>query len=311
MEDNISSEQPDDGSDQPASPPRKPRVWTVFVAVVLALIAAIGWQAVVAIPLMARHLTPGVNPETLQRRVIEELTTPTMFMLSVVGGQIAFGLAALIPAGLSSESLPKRLGLSRPHPSWHVYPLATLGSLLPLTIGFALAHALALILPADETVQMLYDNMTLAISVPFVLFIAVMPGICEELFFRGYLQRRLLQRWSPGWAIVITSILFALMHITPHGIVATLPLGLWFGVVAWRSGSIVPGMVCHAFVNGAVNAWRVLVKFADVPETFQFVFLAASLAFGAACFVALLRTFRTAERIASQQGGVAADRSES
>ena len=293
--DDINGALPDDDLEQPASPPRQPRVWTVFVSIVLALVAAIAWQVVIVVILVFDDVSSGADQQQLTQNLTERIATPTMFMLLAVGGQIAFGLAALIPARLSSEPVPQRLGLFRPQPSWHVYPLAMLGSLVPLAIGFSLAHVIALFLSPDPSVQMMYDKMTVAVSVPFVLFIALAPGFCEELFFRGYVQRRLLQRWSPAWAIGVTSVIFALMHVTPHAIAAVLPIGLWFGFVAWRCGSVGPCILCHAFVNGAVNAWRVVVKFGEIPDTAQHVFLGASLCVGLVCFVLLLKCFRNAE----------------
>ena len=64
-----------------------------------------------------------------------------------------------------------------------------------------------------------------------------------------------------------------------------LPLGVWFGVIAWRVGSIVPTIVCHAFINGGVNAWRLVVKFAELSETVQLVSTAFFLIVGVVCFV--------------------------
>ena len=277
-----------------ASVARKPRVWSVFVAVVLALLAAIAWQIVVVGIVVSREVARGRAIQDITENLITELATPMMFMLISVGGQIAFGLGAFAGGWLSPEPLRERLGLLPVRGSWSVYPLAVCGSLAPLAVGHGLAEALALVLPPDPSVRMMYENMTLAAAAPFVLYIAVAPGICEELMFRGYVQRRLLQRWGPAWGIGVTSVIFALVHIAPHAIVAALPLGLWFGVIAWRSGSIGPGICCHAFVNGAVNAWRVVVKFGNVPEAMQNIVPAVSLLLGLVCFVVLLRRFANA-----------------
>jgi membrane protease YdiL (CAAX protease family) len=72
--------------------------------------------------------------------------------------------------------------------------------------------------------------------------------------FRGYMQQRLVDRWGPAIGIVVTSIVFGIVHVMPHSIAAAMPLGFWFGYVAWRSGSIFPAMLCHFFVNAGLNA---------------------------------------------------------
>src|SRR5262249_25061281 len=122
------------------------------------------------------------------------------------------------------------------------------------------------VVPPDPTAELLYKNMTPEWAVPFVLFIALAPGFGEELFFRGYVQRRLLRRWSPAWAVLVTSGVFAVMHLMRHTVVFAFAVGLWLGVVAWRTNSIWPGAVCHAFINGGWNVLNIGEKLGYWPE---------------------------------------------
>ena len=128
----------------------------------------------------------------------------------------------------------------------------------------------------------LFKRMTWTSGTVFVLFIALVPAFVEELFFRGYLQRRLLARWSPAAAIPVVAILFAAFHGTPVWALSVLPLGLALGILAWRTGSLWPGIVCHAFVNGSINLWRVGVVLevlpADVSPTVYYTGLGIALA---------------------------------
>jgi hypothetical protein len=93
-----------------------------------------------------------------------------------------------------------------------------------------------------------------------VLVIGVMPGISEELLFRGVIQRSFLRSMPPPAAILLTTILFGLLHIEPATVALALVLGLWFGIVAWRTGSAIPGMVLHASVNSGWNAAQIAVR---------------------------------------------------
>jgi membrane protease YdiL (CAAX protease family) len=89
----------------------------------------------------------------------------------------------------------------------------------------------------------------------------VVIAIPEELFFRGYLQSRLEQRWPPrrswagapvGWAIVAGSALFALGHVLVDFDLqrfAVFVPGLVFGWMRARTGSIAPGAAFHALCN--------------------------------------------------------------
>lgn len=278
---------PDDGV---APPPVRPRVWSALTAPFLALIVTVLLQGAFGAVLAAHAAMRGVPANELSQRLVELLTTPGLFILVAALGQLAFGLTAWTCAWLSPVPARERLGLVPMQHAWTIYPLTMMGSLLPLSISFALATGLAQVLPVDPSVRMLYDKLTPSWAVAFVLFIAIAPGFCEELLFRGYVQGRLLQRWRPTTAIVVTSVIFALMHITPHAVLVALPLGLWLGLIAWRTGSIFACIACHAFINGSVNLWRVIVKFGQIPDGVQWIVVTTTLIAGLACFVVSWRT---------------------
>jgi membrane protease YdiL (CAAX protease family) len=269
----------------PPSPGRPPRVWPVFVAYLAALVLAVLLQVVVTVALAAWLLANGSDPERLLDELTALVTTPAAFILLLLPTQVAVGLAAIVPARLSPEPASLRLRLVKPAmPGWG-YPTVALASFLPTAVGLALADALARVIPPDPTVAALYRQMTWAAAVPFVLCVALLPGFMEELLFRGYIQSRLLQRWSAWLAILVTSALFALMHVAPHAVAFAFPLGLWLGVLAWRTGSVWPGMVCHAFVNGAWNVWQVGRKLAGYEDTAPVPVLAGLGVVVLVCFV--------------------------
>jgi membrane protease YdiL (CAAX protease family) len=81
------------------------------------------------------------------------------------------------------------------------------------------------------------------------LLVALVPAFCEEFFFRGYVQSRLVAIWPPGAAILLTSTVFALVHYDPQHVAEVLPIGLYLGWAAWRSGSVWLSMLLHALNN--------------------------------------------------------------
>ncbi|MCA9238851.1 MAG: CPBP family intramembrane metalloprotease, partial [Planctomycetales bacterium] len=151
------------------------------------------------------------------------------------------------------------------------------------------------------------DKVTPLWGLLFVLLIALSPGFVEELLFRGYIQGRLLQRWRPAWAIGVTSVLFGLVHVAPHTVVLATVLGVWLGIVAWRTGSIVPTIVCHAFVNGSVNAWRLIVKFSGMSETVQYIGVGLFVAVGLVFFVIACRMLAANPQANEETPSLAAD----
>jgi len=98
--------------------------------------------------------------------------------------------------------------------------------------------------------------------IELILFIAVIPAVCEELLFRGYLLDRLSIQDQTWRAIMVSSMLFGLFHqgfqILPG---ATLS-GIFFAFLTVRTGSLVNPIVSH-FV---VNTWAIVVANSNVPS---------------------------------------------
>ncbi|HVZ37803.1 MAG TPA: CPBP family intramembrane glutamic endopeptidase [Candidatus Kapabacteria bacterium] len=87
-----------------------------------------------------------------------------------------------------------------------------------------------------------------------LLFGAVIPPLCEELLFRGLLQRSLERSLAPAASIAIAAIFFAAVHLQPQNVVAIAGLGAFHGFLVWRTRSIIPAIIAHATVNGTVTA---------------------------------------------------------
>lgn len=270
---------------QPQSTVAKlPRVWTVFAAIGLALFLAISFQAGLGAVTAMIELSRGVKPAELSEVIMDRLVSPYGMILTMAAGTAALGIAGFLPALLSPVPFRERVAWATAHPSWRVYPMAMLSSLVPLAIGLTSAEAVATVFPVDESILKFFDSLTIDSAIVFVLFVGIAPGVCEEVLFRGYIQQRVVKRWGAAAGIIFTSIFFGLFHITPASVAAALPLGFWFGYLAWRSRSIVPAMLSHFFVNSGLNAWRMIIKFGGLSETAQNSVYVFSLSIGAICF---------------------------
>jgi membrane protease YdiL (CAAX protease family) len=74
--------------------------------------------------------------------------------------------------------------------------------------------------------------------------------LAEEYFFRGVLQNALGEaRVRARGAIVGVAILFSAFHFDPVGFVARVELGVLFGWLFWRTGSLWPAVFAHAANN--------------------------------------------------------------
>ena len=104
------------------------------------------------------------------------------------------------------------------------------------------------------------------VSPAWILFsLAVVPGVFEELFFRGFFFTSLRTLFSPWKAIILSAVLFGLFHVVAANVLAPerfLPstlLGLVLGWVRYRSDSVLPCMLLHVVHNGLLLSlayWR-------------------------------------------------------
>ena len=96
------------------------------------------------------------------------------------------------------------------------------------------------------------------------LVTAIFAPIFEEWMCRGVILRGLLTKMKPGWAIVVSALFFAIIHMNPWQALNAFLIGVIMGYVYYKTGSLLLTMLIH-FVN---NGTAVIVsQFADVDET--------------------------------------------
>ncbi len=84
-----------------------------------------------------------------------------------------------------------------------------------------------------------------------LIIIAVIPGIGEELLFRGVIQNKILKSFgNVHLAIWITAFLFSAFHFQFYGFIPRMLLGGLFGYLYIWSGSIIVPMLAHFVNNG-------------------------------------------------------------
>ena len=159
-------------------------------------------------------------------------------------------LGVLLPALLLTSGT-ERLAVLRWRPArWTWIGLAMLGS---LGLGGLLTYAQTLWQDASHLAPPAGLDRLLGIhswvsGVVLVLGAALVPAICEETAFRGVVLSG-LERWGGRVAVIVTTVLFAGYHLAPYGLPTYLVLGGFLAWLAWRSGSILPGVAAHATNN--------------------------------------------------------------
>jgi sodium transport system permease protein len=109
----------------------------------------------------------------------------------------------------------------------------------------------------DEQVRMVQKMLAALQGLPLWLVLVTMaavPGVFEELAFRGFLFSSLRSALAADRTVIISAILFGVFHevLTPGRFLASTFLGLVLGWVRLRTGSVVPCMVLHVVFNSVL-----------------------------------------------------------
>lgn len=107
---------------------------------------------------------------------------------------------------------------------------------------------------AQNIVQLLFE----------ILMVAFLPAICEEVFYRGYVLKG-LERKGKVYALIISSLLFAIMHANFQQMLYAFLLGLMLGFVVQKTNSLFASITMHA----TFNIMAVLLSYGPVQAIFN------------------------------------------
>lgn len=135
--------------------------------------------------------------------------------------------------------------------SWTEVPIKT----ILLSIPFIVA-AMFTFNVASEFIELpnIMENTFMGMSrnIFGIIAIAIMAPLVEELLFRGAIEGHMLQTGrKPKTAIFLSALIFGIIHINPAQVPFAFCIGLVFGWLYYRTGSVIPGMIGH-FLNNSI-----------------------------------------------------------
>lgn len=103
----------------------------------------------------------------------------------------------------------------------------------------------------DKMREDMIKNMLIKSNVVFnFLAIALTPAICEEIMFRGYIQRQMERKFTALTAILVTGFTFGMYHLSFEQVLPLSFIGIYLCFLTWKTGSIYPAIFVHLFNNG-------------------------------------------------------------
>lgn len=198
-----------------------------------------------------------------QEELLSELTgrldvhARSLLIGNTVGQFLGLALPALVLAGLHTTERRRFLRLRATDGRLVGWALVGLVVLTPVVQWLGIVNEQ---LPVPEWVrtfeqsqlELIEQIMRMETGLLFnLLVLAVTPAICEEVLFRGYVQRQAERGMGFLGGILFSGILFGLYHLRLTQLLPLTLLGLYLAWLAWRTGSLWAPIVVH-FGNNAL-----------------------------------------------------------
>lgn len=144
---------------------------------------------------------------------------------------------------------------------WPVVGLVTAG----VWIGYSVDIAYVIVISAlkvkvpDTNAQLLSNGAKTPLGLLAVfLLVSVIAPVAEEMLFRGVVFSGLRDSWGEGWAIVVSSILFGVMHLQPAVMIPTAIVGVLLAAVFSMTRSLWASIALHSAYNTTIMVFGLL-----------------------------------------------------
>lgn len=104
-------------------------------------------------------------------------------------------------------------------------------------------------------IEAIYTTKTQLDPIYIGLLLIFIIGPAEEIFWRGFVQNKISTKTNPRKALIITTIIYSLVHIwafNPMLLLAAFVLGAHWGLLFYKYKSLVPGIISHALWDAMI-----------------------------------------------------------
>jgi hypothetical protein len=200
---------------------------------------------------------------------IDGTVLPRMLAAQAVGQILILGLPVFLLArrfsgsGAFDKANLSWLGIGNHGGAWPAVTAAA-GMLLLQPVMYSIVELQTLLLPflGDAGRELLRDQARLDLFIRKIAgsgsavglagaaaVLVLTPAICEELFFRGFVQKSFAESLSPKKAVLLTGVVFALFHMEWFNLLPLTLLGWYIGYIYVKSGDIAVPAVAHGTNN--------------------------------------------------------------
>lgn len=174
------------------------------------------------------------------------------------------------------------------------FRMALMVSIATIAVAFVADSFNSILPPAPEWFEKAMEQLMNAPIWITLISVSVFAPLFEEWLCRGVVLRGLLQKSSPAAAITVSALFFAVLHMNPWQALPAFLLGLLFGYVYYKTGSLKLTMLMHCVNNTMATVFSKIPSlaeadsFKEVMSTWSYsCILIASIAFTASAVIIL------------------------
>ncbi|MDP2724402.1 MAG: type II CAAX endopeptidase family protein [Bacteroidales bacterium] len=174
---------------------------------------------------------------------------------NVLGREISFLIYYLLAMGVPFVIVhsirSKRTGISKYNLSLSSVKIMVLVTISTIAIQTGIISPIVNLLPMPEFMKKIFLELANQNGIFSFVAIVIVAPILEELIFRGIILNGLLRKYSPAKSIIISSILFGIVHLNPWQFIGALIIGLFSGWIYYKTRKLTLAIMIH-FVNNLI-----------------------------------------------------------
>ncbi len=234
----------------------------IEVLILIGLLIA-GMIVGTAVTIPVWMIMTGKGPFDMAKDMLNPANVDAIKAMQVISTIIIFFIPAYVTARIVTKKPFAHLGLKGAVKlNRAVLAMLIMFAALPLVASLA---ELNKAIPLTASAKKFFDNMesqyaeqvklmaTFKTPTDYIValfIIALMPAIVEEVFFRGSLQSSLTRSIKVPWlAIIITSVIFSVVHFSWYGFIPRVALGMLLGYIFYYTGNLWYSIIGHFFNN--------------------------------------------------------------
>ena len=174
--------------------------------------------------------------------------------------------------------------------------MALIVSVMALAAAFVIEPVSMLLPEMSEATKLAMEQMLKGPVWIVLLSVSVFAPFFEEWLCRGIILRGLLKKMKPGWAIVISALVFGLIHMNLWQAIPAFIIGTILGYVYYKTGSLKLTMLMHCVNNtlsviiSRIPGLEDVEFFAEIMSPWAYVPMIIAFAVALACGLLIIRS---------------------